>query len=196
MAGVSWVRVAALGGLLGLAAVPGRTAQPATAVAPSLKRSPYVCAAQWAHTTPSCSLREPVVVRAAGKSQPLARKGAVNRLRLTLASLSRAAVLDAQGTVAAVYTQDLVGCATVDEAEMLVTCMPTPSYLTEGICFGELPYDPCWSERSFSATGRYWQASEQVRAQACGAFQDTQDARALRCQARCQTSLNIRCVTD
>lgn len=189
-----WIRAAALGGAL-LLAGPGRAETPA-GIDPSLKRSPYVCAAQWAHTTPSCSLPDPVVVRAAGKSQHTARKGAVNRLRLTLASLSQAAVLDAQGTFAAVYTLELVGCANVAETDMMVTCLPTPSYLNEGICFAELPYDACWDERSFSAIGRYWQASEGVRAQACGALEGKQDARTLRCLARCQTSLNIRCVSD
>lgn len=160
---------------------------------PSTRKLPHVCAAQWAQRSQSCGITEPLVVRAVGKTEGKAQKGAVDRLRAALGSLSQAAMLDAQGSFAALRAADLAGCGAVSEGEMLVTCMATPDYLAAGVCFADLPADPCWNSQTHVATGPVWEASEAARQLACGAFDEATDARGLRCSARCQTRVTIRC---
>lgn len=166
------------------------------AAADSTGRVPQVCVAQWSRPSSTCALSEPVVVRAVGRSPAQARKLALLRLRLTLGSLAQAARMEVAGTLAEVALGDLHGCPLVAEPEVRMDCMASSSYLSTGICFAELPSDPCFGRSTLSAVGPLWKAAEQVRAEACGAVGGTGDARGLRCQAACQSQITIRCQVD
>lgn len=163
-------------------------------------RQPHVCVAQWAHPTRTCAWSEPLVVKASGKTEETARKNAVARLRISLTALTRAALLDAQGTLAELHVTDLVACARVPEDEIMVACMASPNLARDGICYADLPPDPCWTVSPTAWEGLGWQVAEEARHQVCEDVSAQADTRAggeaerLRCRARCLSKVTVRCI--
>lgn len=162
---------------------------------------PHVCVAQWARPTDRCAWTEPLVVRASGRNDETARKNAVARLRLALGDMVRAAGLDAQGTMAEVHLVELEGCARVPETDIQVACISSPSLAAQALCYADLPASPCWSVTPSTWVGLGWQVAEDARHGVCqeAATQSvarvSSEAELLRCRARCQSEVLVRCIS-
>jgi len=172
---------------------------PVAADPPGTVRGPALCVAQWSQPTPACPWRDRVQAKGVGRTEALARKHAVTRLQLALADLSRAAVMDAQGGAAQLGAARLLGCLHVAPEELTVQCSASPALAEDGLCFVQLPKDPCWSDGISSVEGRGWLVAEQARQQTCEAVGAQLQARSvpaseyLRCRARCQLEVQVRC---
>lgn len=192
--------------LLLLAVVHG--AGPASAGTPTqasgsvdglLENTPHFCVAEWSGPTSSCAWAEPVRVTGVGRNRNNAERAAAQRLRQALAAVTRAAVLEAEDNGVTRLDDGLKACARVGSRDAITTCFAQPALARDGICYADLPDDPCWSEHLFTVEGIGWQAGEEARAATCD--QVYQQARSrgdseidqLSCRARCLTSVRVRC---
>ena len=166
------------------------------------RRTPHVCAAQWVRATSECSWDEPVIVKASGRNEEAAERHAIGRLRETLASLTRAAMLEAEGTMTAAQLAGLARCTRVPADDVMVACMASPRLSEAGFCYAELPADPCWSASLNTFEGVGWLAAEHARRGTCDEVADQIASRMddeidrLRCHARCQSAVAVRCLAD
>ncbi|NOY26519.1 MAG: hypothetical protein GXP62_11655 [Oligoflexia bacterium] len=162
-------------------------------------RGPHVCVAQWVRPIPTCQWDDPVVVKASGRSRASAERGAVSRLRAVLSRLSQAAELDAAATSFPGLQRDFTGCPGVDPEAVMVQCLSKPALVAISLCVAELPADPCWSPTTLPFEGVGWRAAEQARTDTCTEIDQQIDAGPLsqadrlRCQARCLSSVLVRC---
>lgn len=159
----------------------------------------YTCVAVWQGPTESCDLGEDLEAKGAGRTESAATRQAMVRLRLALASASRATMLGAQGTLAAVEVAQLTSCLKLPDEELRVTCFPQPKQGEQGLCYADLPDDPCWDVDMLIVEGGGWQAQEQARVELCEQVQQAAEQHSkseveqLRCNARCLTQVRVRC---
>lgn len=160
---------------------------------------PHVCVAVWQGPTESCALDEVLEAKGAGRTETSARKQAAVRLRLVLASTIKATMIDAEGSVAAQEILALRSCLRLPEEELRLTCFPQPQLVQDGLCYADLPEDPCWEVGMHIVEGVGWQAQEQARIELCEQVQASNEQRSasrvesLRCNARCLASVRVRC---
>lgn len=158
-----------------------------------------MCVAQWVRPLPTCQWDEPVVVKASGRSKASAQRSAISRVRAVLSALGLAAEVDAGATSNLGLQRDFTGCAGVDRDALLIQCIPNPALLATNLCVAELPADPCWKATTLPFEGVGWRASEQARTEPCDEIDQQIDASLLteadrlRCQARCLSSVLVRC---